>query len=260
MPSPFPGMDPFLEGQKWTDFHAEFIGDLRAALVPLIVPAYAAHVEERVYVEHAAEGLPAWIRPDVALAGKEARGGAGAATLEAPATARIPLPERQRERFLELRLRDTGRLVTVIEVLSPTNKRPGADGYREYRAKRDAVLLSAAHRVEIDLLRGGERLPMVDPLPEADFYAIVSRAAERPECGVWFWDLRTPLPTLRIPLQEPDPDVEIDLQQVFTRAYDRAGYAYSLRYDAEVVPTLSGADMQWVREGLTTWRGGASGG
>ena len=158
------------------------------------------------------------------------------------------MPERRRELFLELRLRDGGRLVTVIEVLSPTNKRPGADGYREYRAKRDAVLLSDAHLVEIDLLRGGERLPMVDPLPAADYYAIVSHAARRPECSVWFWGLRDPLPRVRIPLLDPDPKVEIDLLRVFTSAYDRAGYAYSLRYDLEVAPPLDAADAQWARE------------
>jgi hypothetical protein len=157
MPSPFPGMDPFIEGQKWTDFHTEFLSDLRAALAPLIAPAYTAHVEEREYVEHSNGGGPAWVRPDVTVADDPRRtsGSGGVATLEAPARARIPLPERRREPFLELRFRDGAQGVSVIELLSPTNKRPGADGYREYRTKRDAVLLSEAHLVEIDLLRVG---------------------------------------------------------------------------------------------------------
>jgi hypothetical protein len=251
MPSPFPGMDPFLEGQKWTDFHTEFISDLRAALVPLIGLAYTAHVEERVYVEHSNGGGPTWVRPDVTVADEATRtsGGGGVATLEAPARARIPLPERRREPFIELRLRDGGHVVSVIELLSPTNKRPGADGYREYRSKRDAVLLSDAHLVEIDLLRGGERLPMVDRLPDADFYVIVSYGDRRPHCDVWFWDLPAPLPVIRMPLRSPE-EVGLDLQQVFNTAYDRAGYALSLRYDEEVQPALGRADARWLRERL----------
>jgi hypothetical protein len=199
-------MDPFLEGQTWTDFHTEFIGDLRAALVPLIAPAYTANVEERVYVEHSNGGGPTWVRRDVTVADDPARasGGGGVATLEAPARVRIPLPERRREPFIELRLRDGGEVVSVIELLSPTNKRPGADGYREYRTKRDAVLLSHAHLIEIDLLRGGERLPMVDRLPEADYYVIVSYADRRPDCDVWFWDLPSRLPQIRMPLRSPE--------------------------------------------------------
>lgn len=255
MPSPFPGMDPFIEGQKWTDFHTEFISDLRAALVPLVSPGYATHVEERVYIEHQNGDPPSWVRPDVVLSeaspSSPARG--GVATLEAPATARIPMPERRREVYLELRLREGGDVVTVVEVLSPTNKRPGSDGNREYRTKRDAVLLSTAHLVEIDLLRGDERLPMVDPLPVADFYATVSHASRRPTCNIWYWNLPDPLPSIRIPLRHPDPDVVLDLQRVFTGAYDRAGYAYSLGYDRDVTPELNAEAREWVRARVAAW-------
>jgi hypothetical protein len=256
MPSPFPGMDPFIEAQKWTDFHTEFISDLRASLVPLVAPAYSTHLEERVYIENHPDELPPWIRPDVALSetGAAPPSRAGAATLEPPATARIPLPERRREMSLELRLRESGELVTVIELLSPTNKRPGSDGYREYHSRRSAVVLSDANLVEIDLLRGGERLRMVDPLPPGDYYAIVSRAARRPHRDVWPWRLRNPLPRIGIPLRDPD-QVEVDLQPTLVGAYERAGYAYSLRYDRDVLPEPGKEDREWIRERLAGLEG-----
>ena len=98
---------------------------------------------------------------------------------------------------------------------------------------------------------------MIDPVPPADYYAIVSRVSRRPACEVWFWGLRDPLPAIRVPLRDPDPDVALDLQRVFSGAYDRAGYAYSLRYDGEVAPALSPADLLWVRERLASRTAGA---
>ncbi len=253
MPSPFPGMDPFIEGQGWTGFHARFIVQLETALVPLVVPRYVTYVEERVYLEHQPEEVPHWIRPDVAVAEQESpasQGRGGTAVLEAPAVVPVVMPERRREPYLEIRLREGGELVTVIELLSPTNKRPGSDGYREYRQKRQAVLMSEVHLVELDLLRGGERLPMARPLPRGDYYAIISRAAWRPDCQVWFWGLRESLRRIPIPLREPDEDAELDLQAVFNAVYDSAGYAFSLRYHQEVVPPLDEKDVAWALERL----------
>jgi hypothetical protein len=118
--------------------------------------------------------------------------------------------------------------------------------------KRDEVLQSSAHLIELDLLRGGRRMPTVDPLPPADFYAIVSRVRRRPAAELYAWSLRQPLPTIPVPLAGSDPDVPLNLQTVFAATYDRAGYDYSLHYDWSVEPALSGADQEWVRTILST--------
>jgi hypothetical protein len=179
--------------------------------------------------------------------------------------------ERQREVFLTLRSRESMEVVTVIEVLSPGNKRKGSDGREEYLRKRDTVLLSAAHLVEFDLLRGGERLPIREAMPPGDYYAFVCRQRHRPQaaveppprhksgaCGgtlldaVYAWSLRQPLPSVPVPLAGNDPDTVIDLQIVCGTVYDRAGYDYSLGYHRPVEPPLSEADAAWVKERLRT--------
>jgi hypothetical protein len=250
-------MDPFIEAQKWEDFHASWIPALRDTLVPVVRPGYVVHVEERIYLYHPNEERAGLIIPDVAVAEREpagrSDGGTGGTAVAVAITAEIltrPMPERRRELFLTLRDRQSREVVTVIEVLSPTNKRAGSDGRREYLAKQEEVLMSAAHLVELDLLRGGERLPTIEPLPPADYYAFVSRQRRRPKVEVYRWALRDPLPAIPVPLAGEDPDVPLDLQAVFAALYDRAGYDYSLDYRRPVEPPLSEADAVWVREVL----------
>lgn len=157
------------------------------------------------------------------------------------------MPEEFREAFLTLRERDTLEVVTVIEVLSPRNKRSGSDGRDEYLSKREEILKTRSHLVELDLLRGGKRLPTVDPLPAADYYAFVCRSQPRYNAEVYAWSLRDRAPAIPVPLAANDPDVSVDLQEVFTSTYDRAGYDYSLNYADSVVPPLTAADAEWVK-------------
>jgi hypothetical protein len=257
MPSAFPGMDPFIEGHRWEDFHTRLIPALSDALVPLVRPRYVVQVEERVYLEHTPLEEAPFLRPDVFVAEREdggSREGAGTASTVAAGVEilTLPLPERRRELYLTLRDRESRAVVTVLELLSPSNKRRGSDGRREYLRKRDELLGSAAHLVELDLLRGGDRLPTVEPLPPGDYYAFVSRERRRPKVEVYHWTIRGPLPTVRVPLAGNDPDLSLDLQAVFTDAYDRAGYDYSLNYNANIEPPLEEPDAVWARELLRT--------
>jgi hypothetical protein len=256
MASPFPGMDPFIEAQEWDDFHPRLIDEISDALVPQVRPRYVVRIERRIYVEHHADGQGAFIRPDVAVLEREGapsrpgRVATAPRVTVAPVMVPLPIPEPRREVFLSLRRRDTMELVTTIEALSPTNKRRASDGQAEYLAKREAVLLSGAHLVELDLLRGGERLPTVEPVPTGDYYAFVSRRHQRPMAEVYAWSLRQPLPPIPVPLAGGDPDVYLDLQAVFNAVYDRAGYDYSLDHGRPVVPLLSEADATWAQEVL----------
>ena len=256
MPSRFPGVDPYVESQLWEDFHTRFITILSESLVPQVRPQYSVVVERYVYVTNEAEEAVSIIAPDTFLAEtghgrRDATLGQGTVTLE-PVQHRIPLP-RRRQPYLAIRTRQKQRVVTIVELLSPWNKTRAA-GMTEYLNKRANVLDSTANLVELDLLRGGERLPTEQPLQPGDFYAFISRPSAVPEVAVYAWTLRDPNPSLPIPLADSDPDVVIDLQQVYQTTYDRAGYDYSLDYDEAIKPPLCPADAKWeksLRPGYT---------
>jgi hypothetical protein len=263
MPSPFPGMDPFIEGQAWEDFHQGFIGELSAALVPLVRPRYVVRKERRIYVEHDLGGEDRLLRADVAVMTETrktdwqavqrretspADQSASRASAASPVTVHLPMPEQRREPFRTVRDRRTMEVVTVVDLLAPANKRAGSDGRRECLARREEILQGNIHLTEVDLLRGGERLPTVEPLPPADLYAFVCRNHPRDQAEVYPCTLRAPLPRIPIPLSGDDPDVLIDLQQVFITTYDRAGYDYSLNYTLPIHPPLEEPDAAWAAE------------
>ena len=260
MPSAFPGMDPFIEGHEWEDFHAEFITSLRAALVPGLRPEYLVRAEKRVYVEHPYEDRRL-IRPDLTIVRPTRRSSSSRRRTSTSSTAVLePVectftgPYEVSEKYLVIRRLGSSEVVTVIELLSPGNKRHGSEGHAEYLSKRDDVLRSRTHLVEIDLLRGGDRLPTVESLPAGDFYAFVCRAPRRLHVDVYGWPLAHQLPTIPIPLSSGDREVSLDLQTVFDNVYDRAGYDYSLEYDCPVEPPVDKATAKWIREVLKSRR------
>jgi hypothetical protein len=171
--------------------------------------------------------------------------GTSAVATISPVVVSLPMPEEMHETFLTIREQATKEVVTVVELLSPGNKRPGSDGRSEYLRKRQEIIGSRTHLVELDLLRGGLRMPTADPLPRGDFFALVCRS-RRYKAEVYAWPLRHRLPKIPIPLANGDPDVEIDLQEVFNAVYDRAGYDYSLDYSRPVEPALNDSDATWA--------------
>ena len=259
MPSPFPGMDPYLEAPAgWQEFHHLFIAGIQEALVPKVLPRYAVHIERYVYLTALDAEAPR-LRPDVSVAQTSPEAprteGAVVTLTETTSAVLIPLPvvEEVRHYFLEIRELTTQRVVTVIEMLSPFNKRPG-DSRTEYLKRRNAILNSDAHLIELDLLREGERVPMGKPLPPADYYAIVSRSYRRPMAEVYAWTVRQKMPTIPVPLLWGEPDVPLDLQAVFRVVYERAGYDYRLPYERDPEPPLRAEDAEWARELINQWR------
>jgi Protein of unknown function (DUF4058) len=205
MPSPFPGMNPYFEQtDHWLDFHTEFLSALRRLLAPQVGPKYIVQLAVRL--------------------------------LEAPAQVWLPEQDVEKGPFLEVRDRQGRELVTVVELLSPSNKRAG-DDREQYLAKRRELLRSPAHLVEIDLLRGWTPMPQEDR-PECDYSVMVSRAEKRPAADFWPIRLRDRLPTIPIPLRPTDADVRVDLQEVLHRAYDGPGYEHFI-YNSEPEPSLS---------------------
>lgn len=249
MPSPFPGMNPYLEQDRvWPDFHQEFCTRLRAMLVPQVRPEFIVTLEEHVYIHELGHEERVLIgRPDVGIKhrGSDSTASPSIATLEAPFEVMVPImTDTLRIPYLEIRDREDQLLVTVIELLSPSNKRIGTD--RDvFVGKRRRLLASGAHYVEIDLLRGGPRLP-IENMPDCDYYVLVSRSERRPAMGMWPLKLRERLPEIPIPLREPHPDARVDLQALLHQLYDAAGYADYI-YAGQPQPRLHPEDAAWAR-------------
>ena len=253
MPSPFPGMDPYIEDQEWEDFHARFNTALSELLAPGVEPRYIVRVERRVYVEHGLSDEDQVRWADVALIESDRNAPvavsepAATGVMLEPVECVLPMPQERRETFLVIRERETMEVVTIIETLSPANKRASSDGRGQYLAKREEILQSRTNLVELDLLRGGRRLPMRKKMPPGDYYAIVSRGHTRPRADVFHWTLRDPLPAIPIPLKKGEPEVQIDLQQVFRTVYDRARYQLSVDYAAPLDTPLSESNAEWAQ-------------
>jgi hypothetical protein len=164
--------------------------------------------------------------------------------MEAPVYTALPEPlDAMHESFIEIRDSENGYLVTVLELLSPSNKQVGYD--RDgYIAKRRNYLLSHVNFIEIDLLRGGPRMP-IEELSPCDYYVLVKRASERTRAGVWPIRLRDSLPLIPIPMRAPDSDARLDLQAVLHSVYDRAGYRHRI-YRGTPKPKLLADDAQWA--------------
>lgn len=246
-------MDPFIEDQEWEDFHPTFNTVVREALAPGIEPRYIVRVERRVYVEHGLgdEDQIRWADVSVLWSGTEAPVAlatpAQAGTSLAPVECLLPMPQERHETYLVIREQKTMEIVTVIETLSPTNKRSSTDGREQYLAKREEILQSRTNLVELDLLRGGRRLPVVG-MPPGDYYAIICRGYRRPRADVYHWTLRDALLKIPIPLKKGEPEVLLDLQQVVTTVYDRARYQLSLSYAAKLSVPVSAEDELWMRD------------
>lgn len=250
MASPFPGMDPYLEDPAyWPDFHKRFLNYWCEAVAAKLPDNYDARMDESINLVQMSPEVIKLIYPDIAVS-REARGtkrvhakGAGTLLLE-PVHVQHEILDEVRQARIEILKLPERTLVAVLEMLSPFNKR--GDGFDQYRAKRTAILGQKVHRVELDLLVGGQRLPMREPLPRADYYALVSRAENRPDCEVYCWDVRDPFPTIPIPLRPPDRDIHIDLAKVFHDAYERGRYARVLKYAKPPAAPLRCKDAQWA--------------
>jgi hypothetical protein len=242
-------MNPYFEqAAHWLDFHTEYLSAVRRLLAPQVAPKYIVQLEEHVYIHD----LPFEPRrrlgnADLSLVepGPGARAPGGPAVLEAPSEVWLPQQEVEEVPFLEVRDRLGRELVTVIELLSPSNKRPGEDR-EQYLAKRRALLRSTAHLVEVDLLRGWAPMPQ-EGRPVCDYSVMVSRAETRRAADFWPIRLRERLPMIPIPLRPPDDAVPVDLQEALHRAYDGPGYEHFI-YGGTPEPPLSAEDAEWARQ------------
>jgi hypothetical protein len=252
MPSPFPGMDPYLETPNlWPDVHHRIISEIQSALNRALRPHYVARVELRIYVSDEEDPGRAALVPDVRIEKPpEMRGAnkskpASAVAVVEPLT--IPYPEEEiEEARLEIRHVESKALIAVIEILSPSNKIRGSAGRKSFVEKRRDILASEVHWVEIDLLRAGEPSVTRPRLVPSDYRIVIWRGDSRGHGRYWPISVRQVLPPIGIPLRSKDPDVPLDLNAVLRSAYDNAAYDVSIDYRGPPDPPLSRADTAWA--------------
>lgn len=246
MPSPFPGMNPWLERRStWRTFHQNFIDAAQSALVAQVHPRYFVQLETTLYIhEPSAEDRRLHGAPDLGLRSTEASASRTSTLTSAPAYAKLPAGVEVEElNAIEIRDGEGHELVTVIELLSPTNKYSGPDR-EQYLAKRRQVFRSRTNLVEIDLLRGGPPMPLAG-LPASDYRVVVSRVEDRPDVGVWPWKLRDPMPRIPIPLAGADTDAILDLKATLDKLHDEKRYADYI-YAGPPEPRLAPDDLAWA--------------
>ncbi|MGC8640091.1 MAG: DUF4058 family protein [Isosphaeraceae bacterium] len=263
MPSPFPGMDPYLEKPGlWRDVHLNLIASTQGFLNGELRPKYLVRVEERTYVADESEAALALQAryPDVEVLGRPGweksrfspRGETAQLEVAEPVIATTWFEEEVHEAFLKIIDRESRDVVTVIEILSPTNKIPGSAGRRSFEDKRREVMYSPCHWVEIDLLRGSRLAPVPRKLGPHEYLVHVSTTNLRPRGKLFPIRLAQRLPIIPIPLKPEDPDARLDLQAVLDSAYDRAGYDLEIDYRTEPQPPLEGPLAEWADELLRT--------
>jgi hypothetical protein len=252
MPSPFPGMDPYLESAEWTSVHHALSMAIARQLAPKVRPKYIVRTEER-FVADVMDGISATrsdFYPDVSVAEATVtyETKRGAMTVEGPIQVATIMPTSVPHVTIHILNVANRKLVTAVEVISSTNKR--GTGYQQYLSKRSRILLSSAHLLEIDLPRQGTRVPMQEPLPEAPYFVFLSRAEKRPFLDVWPIHLPERLPTIPVPLLLGDDDVTLDLQQALDTIYDELGYDLSVNYTQPPEIPLTGETAVWATEQL----------
>ncbi len=263
MAGPFPGMDPWLENARlWAGVHTSLITYLRDALQPELRPHYLAAIEERVYVASIGRSFV----PDVSVRrrGQDSPIGVSTAVLAPDDAVVVEVSEEEvHEPYIEILDRKNHKVVTVIEVLSPSNKRKGT-GRKLYLAKQREVMRSKASLVEIDLLRGGSHVVAVpevnaDRVGKYDYLVCTSAVADRGKRFVLYpTALRERLPRVAIPLKSADEKVTLALQPLIDRVYEAGEFFDRLDYDKPCFPRLRHADETWARDQIEAWRSARS--
>ena len=248
MPSPFPGMDPYLERPaKWPNVHQWIVFGLAEALGQLLPDHYYVSIEERLSVADRPERAPTK-RPDATVidTGGPASSSGRVAVLERGVEVVVPQPETVRESYLQvIDLREGEEAVTVLEVLSPSNKRRGA-GREKYLEKRTMVFSQALNLVEIDLLRAGERMPAEGAPGSYDYSILLCRAPELPRAVLLPFGVGDSIPPFPLPLRPGEEEPWVDLGSVLSGVYDRGRFARFTAYATPPEPPLPAGDDAWA--------------
>ncbi|QYX31550.1 DUF4058 family protein [Sphaerospermopsis torques-reginae] len=251
MTSIFPGMNPYLEHPDlFPGLHHLLISEIARFLSPQLRPKYRFAVEVRTYETIDDSSLLVGI-PDVIVKSRqnvsETKNTKVAVAAPAPksVTVTVPMPINIKEGYLEVKEVGTEKLITTIEILSPTNKRSGK-GREGYQEKRQQVLGSRSNLVEIDLLRKGEPMPMFGDHIESDYRILVCRGNRRPQADLYAFNIQDIIPAFSLPLRADDSEPVIDLKALLNQVYEIYDYDLVIDYSQEPLPALAKADAAWA--------------
>jgi len=241
-------MDPYLENpEHWLGLHNQLIVAIANSLIPRLRPRYWVSIEERTYIT-TLDDTTLLGRPDVTVRPARLREPSppfNSLAVANPRIVELPIPDEITETFLHVRQLPSREVVTVIEVLSPTNKHPG-EGRRLYENKREQVLRSRTHLVEIDLLRAGQPMPFRGDGHNSHYRILVSRSNRRPRAELYTFNVRDAIPVFQLPLLPGDEEPLLDVGARLHEVYDRGGFDLVLDYRGETVPPLEGEDALWA--------------
>ena len=240
-------MDPYLENSElWPAVHNRLIVAIADELVEHLSEKYRVEIEKRTYFGDE-DGVLVGI-PDVAVATRKtaqvADTGAILALPVEPEQVTVPMTAEVNERYLEIREVATGRVVTVIELLSPKNKRSG-EGRIAYERKRNQILSSTTNLVEIDLLRGGRPFPMVSKNLN-DYRILVCPGDRRPMGNLFAFSVQQSIPSVSIPLLPGEPDILLNLQPLLDQVYRKGRYHLAIDYGQSPSPKFTQTNQQWA--------------
>jgi Protein of unknown function (DUF4058) len=250
MLNPFPGMNPYLEHPElWHQVHNRLMIGIADVIAAQVAPKYCVSIEQRTYQSfddpRSIVGIAdVAVKPDSWQTDRAIDREASVSILTRPERVQLPIPWEVKERYLEVREVATKELITVIEVLSPVNKRSGK-GRSIYETKRTKILTSLTNLIEIDLLRSGQPMDMMGAT-ESQYRILVSRSIDRPSADLFRFNLQDPIPDFPVPLRPESPDAIVDLQAILNETYQRGRLDLSIDYSQDLVPTLSEADRLWV--------------
>lgn len=240
-------MDPYLEHPAlWPDVHNSLIAAIRDAIAPVVAPRYYVALERRAYLLKP-DDIVFVGRPDIALVSEKTPVATAAApTFNGVMEVEVPMNDEVGENYLEIHEVKSGILVTIVELLSPTNKLH-QEGREQYEQKRAHVLATRTNLVEIDLLRAGEPMTVVGRPMRSDYRILISRGIQRPRAQLYAFNLRQPMPQFPLPLLPKETEPLIDLNTILHELYQRARFDLRLDYTQPPVPPLSDEDAEWAK-------------
>jgi len=238
-------MDPYLENPNfWPGVHHRLITAIGDDLAARLRPRYYVDVEERTVLAMP-EGRPDEPRPDVTVSAPGVRETLAGYAVASPDV--VAVPETLRMGYLKVRTAGDHQVVTVIEVLSPFNKRAGP-GRADYEKKRLQLLARTIHLVEIDLVRTGRPMPMGGAVPRSHYRILASPWDCRPAADLYPFDVAQAIPVIRVPLLPDDEPVPLAVGPLLQAVYDRGSYDLRIDYRQEPVPRLAPAAASWADE------------